>query len=240
MKVLVACEYSGRVRNAFRRLGHQAWSCDLLPAEDGSKLHFQCDVREVLDLGWDLMIAHPDCTYLCSSGLHWNKRGVLVDGRPRQELTEQALDFVRMLMAAPIKKKAIENHIGCISTRIRKPDQIIQPFEFGEDASKSTCLWLEGLPKLTPTRFVNPRLVCKSCGSVNLYGADSCACGAEAGLLLPRWANQTDSGQNRLGPSEDRWKERARTYQGWADAMALQWGGPIAQNDNRPAAEVAA
>ena len=227
MKVLIACEYSGRVREAFRKLGHNAWSCDLLPAEDGSPYHLNCDVRDVLDFGWDLMIAHPDCTYLCSSGLHWNKRGALVDGRPRQELTEEALGFVQLLMDAPIPRIAIENPIGCISSRIRKPDQIIQPHQYGDDASKSTCLWLKGLPKLHPTNHVHPRMVC-GCG--NTYSSpadDEWACPVCNGKhkALPRWANQTDSGQNKLGPSDDRWKERARTYQGWADAMAWQWGG---------------
>ncbi len=129
MRVIIACEYSGRVREAFRKLGHDAWSCDLLPAEDGSPYHYQCDIRDVLRRGWDLMIAHPDCTYLCSSGLHWNARGVLVDGRPRQELTEEALDFVRLRMDPPIPRIAIENPVGCISTRIRKPSQIIQPYD---------------------------------------------------------------------------------------------------------------
>lgn len=196
MNVLVACEYSGRVREAFRRKGHNAWSCDLLPSEDNSPYHFQGDVLDVLGAGWDLMIAHPDCTYLCSSGLHWNSR---TPGRA--ELTEQALEFVRLLMAAPVKHIAIENPIGCISTRIRKPDQIIQPYEYGEDASKATCLWLKNLPLLVPTKRVKGRIV---------NGRE-------------RWGNQTDSGQNKLAPSADRWKERSRTYQGWADAMAAQW-----------------
>ena len=206
MKVLIACEYSGRVREAFRKLGHDAWSCDLLPAEDSNPYHYQCDVREIIGNGWDLLIAHPDCTYLCRSGLHWNKRGTLVDGRPRQELTEEALDFVRFLMAAPVSRIAIENPIGCIGTRIRKADQIIQPYEYGEDASKATCLWLKGLPLLQPTRRVPGRIVTHN------------------GKNVERWANQTDSGQNRLPPSADRWKQRARTYQGWADAFADQWG----------------
>ena len=174
MRVLVACEYSGRVREAFRRGGHDAWSCDILPAEDGSPRHLQRDVREVLGLGWDLMIAHPDCTYLCSSGLHWNKRGVTVDGRPRQELTEEALAFVQMLMDAPIPRIAIENPVGCIGTRIRKADQIIQPHQYGEDASKATCLWLKGLPKLQPTKHVPGRVVTHN------------------GKQVERWANQTD------------------------------------------------
>lgn len=201
MKVLVACEYSGRVRDAFRDRGHEAMSCDLLPTEEPGP-HHQGDVREVLDDGWDLMIAHPDCTYLCSSGLHWNTRGTLVGGRPRADLTEEALDFVRLLLNAPIARIALENPVGCISTRIRKPDQYIQPHEYGHDASKKTGLWLRNLPLLKPTKHIPPRMV---------NGKS-------------RWGNQTDSGQNKLGPSENRWKERARTYQGWADAFADQWG----------------
>lgn len=197
MKVLIACEQSGVVRRAFRKRGHDAWSCDLLPAEDNSKFHHQCDVREILNDYWDLMIAHPDCTYLCSSGLHWNGR---VPGRSAK--TEEALDFVIELMNAPVKKKALENPVGCISTRIRKADQYIQPYMFGHDASKKTGLWLENLPLLIKTKYIPPRRVNGK----------------------PRWANQTDSGQNRLGPSEDRWKERARTYEGIGNAMAEQWG----------------
>ena len=190
MRVLVACEYSGRVREAFRKLGHDAWSCDIIPADDNSPYHYQCDVREVLDKGWDLMIAHPPCTYLASSGLHWNKR---IAGR--QEKTEEALEFIQLLMNAPIERIAIENPIGCISSRIRKPEQIIQPWQFGEDASKSTCLWLKNLPKLEPTKIIKKE----------------------------RYANQTASGQNNLPPSKDRWKLRNTTYQGIADAMANQW-----------------
>jgi hypothetical protein len=175
-------------------------SCDLLQTETPGA-HYQGDIRDVIGGGWDLMIAHPPCTYLAVSGLHWNKRGVLVDGRPRAELTEDALDFIRLLMAAPIDRIAIENPVSCISTRIRKPDQVIQPWWFGEDASKKTCLWLKGLPLLTPTN--------------RLPGDDR-----------TRRANQTPNGQNKLGPSPDRWKERSRTYQGIADAMASQWGAP--------------
>lgn len=140
MKVLVGCERFGVVRDAFRRLGHDAYSCDLVPMADGT-YHITNNVLNVLDRGWDLAIFHPDCTYVAVSGLHWNKR------RPeRAALTEQALDFVRRLMACQIPKWAIENPIGCISTRIRKPDQVIQPWQYGEDASKATCLWLKGLP----------------------------------------------------------------------------------------------
>jgi hypothetical protein len=193
MRVLVACEYSGVVRDAFARAGHTAWSCDLLPSEAPGK-HYQGDVRDILDSGWDLLIAHPPCTYLAVSGLHWNKR------RPeRAQETERALDFVRLLMDAPVERIAIENPIGCISTRIRKPDQIIQPWQFGHPESKATCLWLKGLHPLNHTDV----------------------------LPLPesgRWQNQTPSGQNKLGPSPDRWKLRAATYTGIAQAMADQWG----------------
>ncbi|RMD97834.1 MAG: hypothetical protein D6816_17100 [Bacteroidetes bacterium] len=221
MKILIACEFSGIVRRAFRKRGHDAWSCDLLPAEDGSEYHIQGDVLSVLDDGWDMMLAFPPCTYLCSSGLHWNKR------RPeRAKKTEEALEFVRALLNAPIDNIALENPIGCISTRIRKPDQVIQPYQFGHDASKATCLWLKNLPVLKPTEFVPPRYVCK-CGhsfsyDLGKYGCPNC-CG-ENGAARPRWANQTDSGQNRLGPSDDRWKERSKTYPGIAKAMAEQWG----------------
>jgi hypothetical protein len=195
MKVLVACEYSGTVRDAFRARGHDALSCDLLPT-DAPGPHYQGDVRDILDDGWDLMIAHPPCTYLCSSGLHWNKR---VPGRA--QMTEDALDFVRLLLDAPIPRIALENPIGCIGTRIRKANQTIQPWQFGHDASKATCLWLKNLPLLTPTAIVEPRI----------------ANGKK------RWANQTDSGQNRLPPSDDRWKIRSETYVGIAEAMADQW-----------------
>lgn len=194
MRVLVACEFSGIVRDAFAARGHDAWSCDLLPSERPGQ-HIQGDVLKRLAwTHWDLMIAHPPCTYLAVSGLHWNKR---VPGRTQK--TEEALEFVRTLLDCSIPKIAIENPIGCISSRIRKPDQIIQPWQFGEDASKATCLWLKGLPMLTHTNV--------------LPG------GAKA-----RRANQTPSGQNKLGPSPERAMLRAKTYQGIADAMADQWG----------------
>jgi len=149
LKILVGCEYSGAVRRAFRALGHRAWSCDLLPAEDGSLYHIQGDVVPHLGDGWDLMIAFPPCTHLCVSGARWFKDKV-------QEQAE-ALDFVSMLMAAPIPRIAIENPVGVISTKIRKPDQIIQPFMFGDPFMKTTCLWLKGLNKLTPTDIVSGR-----------------------------------------------------------------------------------
>ena len=197
MKVLVACEYSGVVRDAFLRAGHYALSCDLLPCEStASGDHYQGDVRDVLDHGWDLMIAHPPCTYLSVSGMHWTRRGLR-----DPKLTEDALAFVRALMDAPIESIAIENPVSVISSRIRKPDQIVQPWQFGHDASKKTCLWLKNLPLLHATKIVEPRII---------NGRE-------------RWGNQTDSGQNRLAPSADRWKIRSATYQGIADAMAAQW-----------------
>jgi hypothetical protein len=206
VKVLIACEYSGAVRDAFIRMGHEAMSCDLLPT-DVLGPHYQGDVRDIISDGWDLMIAHPPCTYLCSSGLHWNKR---VEGR--QQLTEEALDFVRYLLEAPIPRIALENPVGCISTRIRKPSQTIQPWQFGHDASKATCLWLKGLPLLIPTKFVEPRIVNGK----------------------KRWGNQTDGGQNKLPPSADRWKIRSETYAGIAEAMAFQWGGHANDNSKQP------
>jgi len=197
MKVLVACEFSGRVREAFRKFGHDAWSCDLLPSDDKSKHHITGDVEQILNDGWDLMLAFPPCTYLCSSGLHWNKR---VEGREKK--TEEALEFVRLLLNAPVNKIALENPVGRIGTAIRKADQSIHPYMFGDDASKRTCLWLKNLPLLKSTDYIEPRMI------------DGKA----------RWSNQTDSGQNKLPPSKDRWKKRSETYQGIADAMALQWG----------------
>ena len=150
MRVLVACEYSGKVRDAFLKAGHYAMSCDLLPCDSTeSGDHYQGDVRDILDHGWDLMIAHPPCTHLAVSGARWFK-----DKKVEQQ---QALDFVKVLLDAPIPKIALENPISIISSRIRKPDQIIQPWQFGHGETKATCLWLQGLPKLTPTNIVEGR-----------------------------------------------------------------------------------
>jgi hypothetical protein len=190
MKVLIACEYSGAVRDAFIRQGHDAMSCDLLPTDvDGP--HYHGNVFDVINDGWDLMIGHPPCTHLAVSGARWFKDKV--------EEQKEALAFVQRLMDAPIERIAIENPVSVISSRIRKPDQIIQPWMFGHPEAKSTCLWLKNLPKLVATDV----------------------------LPLPesgRWQNQTPSGQNKLGPSPLRWKERSKTYQGIANAMATQWG----------------
>lgn len=149
MRILVGCEFSGIVRNAFRERGHDAWSCDWLSPEDDSLYHLRTDVRDVLDDGWDLAISHPPCTHLASSGARWFK------GKEKQQ--QQALDFVAELMTAPIPSIALENPIGVISTYIRKPDQIIQPWMFGHGEVKATCLWLKNLPKLLPTRKVKGR-----------------------------------------------------------------------------------
>jgi hypothetical protein len=209
MRVLIACEYSGATKDAFRERGHDAWSCDLDQEPEGRwpECHLRGDVAQYLDMGWDLMIAHPPCTYLAASGLHWNGR---TEGRAGK--TEDALAFVRLLMAAPIPRIAIENPIGCIGTRIRPADQIIQPYEYGDDASKATCLWLKGLSPLRPTARLAGRRVTDP----------------RTGKIVERWANQTDSGQNRLAPSADRWKLRSTTYPGIAAAMADQWGEPDA------------
>jgi hypothetical protein len=193
MKVLVGCEYSGKVREAFRKLGHEAWSCDLLESDDNSPFHIQGDVVALLNADWDLAVFHPPCTYLSVSGMHWTTRGLR-----DPKLTEDALELVRLMLAAPIPKICLENPVSIISSRIRKPDQIIQPWMFGHDASKKTCLWLKGLPLLKETNRL-------------------------PGGSKTRRGNQTPSGQNRLGPSKDRWKLRSETYQGIADAMAGQW-----------------
>jgi site-specific DNA-cytosine methylase len=182
MKVLVACEFSGIVRDAFVAYGHDAISCDLLPTERRG-WHFQGDVRFLLDERWDLMIAHPPCTHLAVSGARWFK-----DKSAEQE---EALDFVRLLMDAPIPRIAIENPISVISSRIRKPDQIIQPWQFGHGETKATCLWLKNLPLLQPTQIVEGR-------ATRIH---------------------------RMPDVINRWRDRSRTYQGIAEAMAEQWGG---------------
>jgi hypothetical protein len=190
MRVLIACEFSGIVRDAFRAQGHDAWSCDLLPSERPGPHH----VGDVLEFvrawpylrdpltPWDLMIAHPPCTYLAVSGARWFK-----DRVPEQEA---ALAFVRALMEAPVHRVALENPISVISSRIRKPDQIIQPWMFGHGETKATCLWLKNLPKLVPTQIVEGR--------------------------KPR--------VHHASPGPERWKERSRTLEGVALAMAAQWG----------------
>ena len=200
LRVLVACEFSGVVREAFRARGHHAWSCDLLPTEIPGP-HHQGDVRELMEEPWDLMIAHPPCTHLAVSGARYFYR--------KQQEQAEALEFVRLLFDAPIPRIALENPVSIISSRIRKPDQIIQPWMFGHDESKSTCLWLKGLPPLCPTNVVK-----RPVGE--------------------RYSNQTPSGRNNIGPSPDRWKLRSMTYQGIAEAMADQWGSLPSINAAQP------
>lgn len=183
MKVLVACEFSGRVRDAFIAKGHHAMSCDLLPTEVNGP-HYQGDVFDVIDGSWDLMICHPPCTHLAVSGARYfaEKRASGVQ--------DAALDFVRKLLNAPIPRIALENPVSIISSRIRKPNQIIQPWQFGHGETKATCLWLKELPLLKSTNIV---------------------AGREQRIHL-------------MSPGPNRWKERSRTFQGIALAMAEQWG----------------
>ncbi len=148
MKVLVACEYSGRVRDAFTKLGHDATACDVLDTDTPGK-HYKGDVLDIINDGWDLMIAHPPCTHLAVSGARWFKE--------KAKEQEEALEFVRVLLNAPIERIALENPISVISSKIRKPDQIIQPWQFGHGETKATCLWLKNLPKLVPTNIVDGR-----------------------------------------------------------------------------------
>jgi hypothetical protein len=190
------------VREAFRAAGIDAWSCDLLPAADNSPYHLQMDCRRAMNVrDWDGFGFHPPCTYLTVAGIHWNNRGRGWQG------TKTALTFVRELIElAGNRPWYLENPVSIISTEIRPVTQTIQPYDFGEDASKRTCLWLNRLPCLEPTLRIKGRWVtdCK-------------------GRRVERWSNQTDSGQNRLGPSEDRWQKRSVTYPGIAKAMAAQW-----------------
>lgn len=196
MKILIACESSATVKSAFLKKGHDVTSCDLLPCVTNQN-HYQGNILDILNQDWDLLIAHPPCTYLASSGMHWTTRGIR-----DPQLTEDALHFVKLLMDANIDKICIENPVGVISTRIKKPTQYIQPYQFGHNASKKTGLWLKNLPPLQSTNFIPPRIV---------NGKQ-------------RWDNQTNSGQNNLPPSQNRWQLRSKTYQGIADAMANQWG----------------
>lgn len=238
------------LRRRFTALGHMVISVDELPAEDDGAGHIVGDLFETFDhltslgLVFDLGIFHPTCTFHTLSaawafkdpdfvrypgvGYHQKVKPGTLTGAKRRKARELAEADVRRIWALPIKRKAVENPRGTLSTRWRKPTQIIQPYEYGDDASKGTCLWLDELPPLVPTGFAHPRMWCPACGECSPYEAahkDGCGgCGAEPGFLKPRWSNQTNSNQNNLTPSDDRWKERSRTYPGPADAMAAQWG----------------
>ncbi|MGB5157245.1 MAG: hypothetical protein WBN77_07385 [Desulfobacterales bacterium] len=204
MKVLVACEFSGIVREAFAKRGHDAWSCDLLPTEIPGK-HIQGDVLEILNDGWDLMIAHPPCTYLSNAGIGWFNEDKYKDKAiERKQLRLEAFKFVMRLADAPIEKIAIENPVGWLNSHWRKPDQIIQPYQFGDEESKRTCLWLKNLNSLQPTNIVQPKI----------YGY----------YKRGNKVGQPIYGVSYLKFGEDRWKERSRTFRGVAEAMAEQWG----------------
>jgi len=195
MKVLVACEYSGIVRDAFTIKGHDAWSCDILPTDNPNGNHYEGDVKDILYNDWDLIIAHPPCTYFANSGVRW-----LYEKPNRWAELDKAAEFFNLFLDHPCEKVAIENPVihkhALKLINNRKYTQTIQPFQFGHDASKRTCLWLKNLPLLEPTKIIKKA----------------------------RYSNQTPSGQNNLGPSAKRWKIRSETYIGIASAMANQWG----------------
>jgi site-specific DNA-cytosine methylase len=205
LRVLVACEFSGIVREAFKAKGHDAWSCDLLPTEIPGQ-HIQGDVLEILNDGWDLMIAHPPCTHLAVSGARWFKEKQS-DGRQ-----QSGIDFFMKLIAAQIPKVAVENPVGIMSKKFRKPDQIIQPYFFGDSCQKATCLWIKNLPLLSPTNIVDRGLI-----YVDPRG------NKHGGVHTMR-AKRAYSSLMLLAKNEERWKIRSRTFQGIADAMAEQWG----------------
>jgi site-specific DNA-cytosine methylase len=191
MQILVACEESQTVCKAFREKGHEAYSCDIEPCSGGKpEWHIQGDAIPWLNEKWDMILAFPPCTDLCVSGARY------FEEKRRDGRQQRSIDFFMAFANAPCDKIAIENPVGIMSSTWRKPDQIVQPWMFGDDASKATCLWLKGLPLLVPTNIIKKE----------------------------RYANQTPSGQNKLGPSPDRPKLRAKTNQGIADAMAMQWG----------------
>lgn len=188
MRILIACEFSGIVREAFTKLGHDVTSCDLLPSELPGK-HYQGDVKDILNDGWDMMIAHPPCTYLSVAGLHWNNKVV-----GRSELTKEGFAFFMTLVNAPIEKIAIENPVGYVNTHYRKADQIINPFQFGHPERKRTCLWLKNLPLLKPTNIVEP----------------------EKPAFIDR-SGKARYFVDKQPPSKDRWKIRSKTFQGIAE-----------------------
>lgn len=213
LRVLIACEESQAVTKAFRSLGHEAYSCDLLPCSGGHpEWHFEQDVFEVIDKGWDLMIAHPPCTYLAVSGARWlyNKDGTKNEERHTNQ--SEALEFVRKLMDAPIKYKAIENPISVISSEIARPTQIINPWQFGDEAQKSTCLWLFNLPTLEPTKIVGKGEFIEFIGNNGKLKRQ------------PKW--YFDALKLAKTPEERR-TLRSKTFDGIAQAMALQWSSHI-------------
>lgn len=212
-KVLVACEESQEVTKAFRELGHEAFSCDLLPCSGGHpEWHYQQDVFEVIDKGWDMMIAHPPCTYLAVSGARWlyNKDGT--KNTERWENQKKAIEFVEKLMDAPISKIAIENPVSVISTYIRKPEQIVQPYMFGDKAQKTTCLWLKNLPLLQPTNIVEKGEFIEFTSKKGIVKKQ------------PKWYFDALKQAKTL---EQRRTLRSKTFKGMARAIAEQWGNYI-------------
>lgn len=203
MKILIACEFSGTVRDAFRSKGHDAWSCDILPCDADKKYHYQCDVLEVIDKKWDMMIAHPPCTYLSVTGNRWMQPKYLEKYPNRLQDREDAVEFFMKLVNAKIEKICVESAQGIMSTRWKKPTQIIQPYQFGHPVAKRTCLWLKNLPPLMQTLEVEPEYV--------TY---------KSGKRLSKW--YADIGAKKP-PPEERMKLRSKTFDGIAQAMADQW-----------------
>jgi site-specific DNA-cytosine methylase len=202
LKVLVACEYSGVVSQAFRDLGHEALSCDLIESDiPNNPWHYKGDVLCILDQGWDIMIAHPPCTHLASSGARWWKE--------KQQEQQEAIDFVLALMQAPVKHIALENPVGILSRVYRKPDQIVQPWMFGHEAQKTTCLWLKNLPKLEPTQIV------------------------DKGETITLSSGRRMSKFSYLPDSKNRWKIRSTTFKGIAEAMAMQYSEHVLKQRRR-------
>jgi hypothetical protein len=199
--ILICCESSGIVREAFREKGIDAYSCDILPSEDDSPYHIQGDCLEIMQSrDWGGFGFHPPCTYLCVSGIQWNNRG------RGWENTEKAVTFVKAIVElAGDKPYYLENPVSVLSTKLRKPDQVIQPYQFGHNVSKRTCLWLQKLPLLVPTEYIEPERI--------MY----------KGRPAKRWANQCPCGADKHSPNKDRGRNRSRTFLGIADAMADQW-----------------
>lgn len=226
-KILIGYSACPLTRAAFEAHGHDVWTCDLLPARDGSKKHYQCDIWEVLGMDWDFAVLHPMCTYLTTSaawalfdpdfvkypkhGYHQKPNPEKLYGAARRAAQKEGLDNFRALLDLPYPV-AIENPaVSAINTAIRPPDQAVHPYQFGDDASKNTGWWLtKGVPNLEidPAAYVIPRM-CKQ---------------KKTGKWLPRWSNQTDEGQNRLTPGPNRWLERSETFPGIAAAIGDQWG----------------
>ena len=217
-RILIACEESQATTKAFRKLGHEAFSCDLLPCSGGHpEWHYQCDIFEVINKVWDLMVAHPPCTFLTGSGVQWlsnpeDKALPFEERRPhpkyqnrRQDMLD-SVEFVKALYNADIKHIAIENPVGLLSSRWRKPDQIVQPYMFGDEATKTTCLWLKNLPLLLPTNIVGK-------GERTVFAS---------GKSHPKW--YADALKNAK-TKEERQTLRSKTFEGMAQAFAEQWGG---------------